>query len=50
MPELISNTLFYEFIKHVMRTYYRCEKIVRVLLRKCDKYERILHTSKVKHL
>ena len=28
--ERITNTLFYEFITHVMRTYYRCEKIFRV--------------------
>ena len=29
--ERITNTLFNEFITHVMRTYYRCEKFVRVL-------------------
>ena len=27
--ERITNTLFYEFISHVMRTYYRYEKFVR---------------------
>ena len=41
--ERIINTPFYEFITHLMRKYYRCEKIVRILPR-CDKYVRICHT------
>ena len=50
--ERITNTLVYEFITHVMRTYYRCEQFVRVLHRSegfartchiCEKFARILH-------
>ena len=47
-----TNTLFYEFITHVMRSYYRSEQFVRVLHRSegfarichiCEKFARILH-------
>ena len=41
--EFITHVILDEFITHVMRTYYRCEKFVRVL-HSCDKYVRFFHT------